>query len=111
MIHLNTGSSFLENKIEQLETLIEEEKPLILGISESNLFQHHDKANVKLDHYELITSDTLFNPNLNVSRVVIYKHESIAAKVRYDLMDSTFSSIWLEVQPPRSKNFLVCHFY
>ena len=51
------------------------------------------------------------NPNINVSRVVIYKHVSVSAKVRHDLMDSTFSSIWIEIQLPKNKNFLLCHLY
>ena len=101
----------MENKIEELETLIQDENPLILGISESNLFGNHDISNVKIKNYDLITADTMSNPNINVSRVVIYKHVSVSAKVRHDLMDSTFSSIWIEIQLPKNKNFLLCHLY
>ena len=95
LIHWNNGGSYLENKIEELETLIQDERPLILGISESNLFQNQDLSKVKIKNYDLITADTMKNPKINVSRVVIYKHVSTSAKIRHDLMDPTFSSIWL----------------
>ena len=36
--------------------------------------------------------------NLQASRVVVYKHTSIVAKAREDLMSDRFSSIWLEVE-------------
>ena len=111
LIHWNPGSSFLENKIDELESLIQEQKPMILGISESNLFQHHDLSYCSLKNYELITADTISNPAVKVSRVVVYKHESITAKVRHDLMDPRFSSIWLEIHLSKNKKFLLCNLY
>ena len=64
-----------------------------------------------MEEYEFITSLTIDNTNLEVSRIVIYKQKSIIAKVRKDLMKATFSSIWVEVGLPNKKKILVCHFY
>ena len=67
--------------------------------------------NCKIDDYELITSKTIENMDLKISRVVVYKHTSLVAKVREDLMSDKFSSIWLEIGFPGRAKFLVCNLY
>ena len=111
IIHWNPGSKHLHNKITNIESLINMYKPGILGISESNFFKAHDINNVQIANYKLYLSETLQNDNIGASRIAVYVHSSIACKVRKDLMNDTFSSIWLEVNPPRQKKFLVCHAY
>ena len=49
--------------------------------------------------------------DLQCSRVVVYKHTSLVAKIREDLMSDKFSSIWLEVGFPGRSKFLVCNIY
>ena len=60
---------------------------------------------------ELITSKTMDTVNLKTGRVVVYKHTSLVAKVREDLMSDKFSSIWLEVGFPGKAKILVCNLY
>ena len=64
-----------------------------------------------IQDYELFTSKTMSNVNLQISRVVVYKHTSVVAKVREDLMSNNFSSIWLEVGFPGRTKILVCNLY
>ena len=109
--HWNAGSAFLENKINDIENVIGNHHPHLLGISEANFHKNHCLDNCKIEGYELITSKTLNNMNLQVSRVVVYKHTSLVAKVREDLMSDKFSSIWLEVGFPGRRRFLVCNVY
>ena len=109
--HWNAGSAFLENKMNDIENVIGNHHPHLLGISEANFHKNHCLDNCKIEGYELITSKTLNNMNLQVSRVVVYKHTSLVAKVREDLMSDKFSSIWLEVGFPGRKRFLVCNLY
>ena len=109
--HWNAGSAFLENKMNDIENVIGNHHPHLLGISEANFHKNHCLDNCKIEGYELITSKTLNNMNLQVSRVVVYKHTSLVAKVREDLMSDKFSSIWLEVGFPGRKRFLVCNVY
>ena len=109
--HWNMGSAHLQNKLNEIETVIADLRPHVLGISESNLYKKHDLENVMIEDYELFTATTLENPNLEVSRVVVYKHKSIVAKLRKDLMDDTFSSIWMEMGLPHKRKILVCNFY
>ena len=109
--HWNAGSAHLENKISEIENLICDFHPHLIGISEANLHRSHYLGNCRIADYELITSLTMDNEALQISRVVVYKHISLVAKVREDLMSDRFSSIWLEVGFPGRSKILVCNLY
>ena len=51
------------------------------------------------------------NINLKISRVVVYTHSSLVARIREDLMSDKFSSIWMEVGFPGRTKILVCNLY
>ena len=99
------------NKKSEIENLISDYKPHLLGVSEANLYKNHCMDNCRIPDYDLITCNTLNNEALQVSRVVVYKHNSLVVKVREDLMSDKFSSIWLEVGLPGRSRFLVCNVY
>ena len=82
--HWNAGSAYLENKTIDIENVISDHHPHLIGISEANLHKSHCIDNCKIDDYDLITCMTLDNVNLQISRVVVYKHTSLVAKVRKD---------------------------
>ena len=109
--HWNAGSAHLPNILNEIEIVISRHHPHIFGISESNLLKQHRIEDVQIEDYELITAQTLSNPKLQYSRVVVYKHSSIISKVRTDLMSNEFSSIWMECGLPNKKKFLVCNLY
>ena len=111
IVHWNLRSAYLENKMHEIETVVANLRPHLLGISESNYFKSQGKESVNLDEYDLLMASTLENPSLEVSRVVIYKHKSIVAKIRKDLMSDKFSSIWVEVGFPNKKKIIVCQLY
>ena len=111
IMHWNKGSSFLHNKINEIETVIEKYRPHILGLSEANFFSDHDRSAVQLPDYVLHLCPTLTNLDLAVSRVVVYTHSSLVVKPRPDLMNDRISAIWLEVGLPNKRKFLVCNFY
>ena len=110
-MHWNAGGKHLVNKIENIESVINGYKPHILGISEANFLKKHDMNDVQIENYKLYFSETLNNEGIEASRIVVYVHNDIACKLRKDLMNNTFSSIWLEVNLPRQKKFLVCQAY
>ena len=56
-------------------------------------------------------ANTLANPLLKISRIAVYVQKDVAVKVRHDLMNDSFSSIWLEIGLPRQKKILVCNIY
>ena len=107
--HWNKGGSFLTNKMPEIRNVIEVHKPHILGVSEANLVSTYDPRMVAIPDYDLH-----LNPKISknsTSRIVVFTHKDLVAKLRPDLMDSTFSSIWLEVGLPHGKKFLVCQLY
>ena len=107
----NKGSSFLQNKHPEIESIIAGHQPHILGLCEANFMKNTDPRLVQHENYILHTAPTLDNPALGVSRVVVYTHSSLIVKRRPDLEDSTLSAIWLEVGMPRQKKILVCNIY
>ena len=107
IMHWNKGLSILENKMEEIAAIIDKYRPMVLGLSEANLRRHDDISKVQLKDYKLHTCPTMDNPAHRVSRVVVYTHKSIIAKLRPDLMDPGLSTIWLEVGVLRSKKFLL----
>jgi hypothetical protein len=53
----------------------------------------------------------LENDDFKYSRIHVYKHESISAEIRWDLMDSTVSSVWLSLGFKHQKRILVGGYY
>ena len=111
LIHWNKGSSMLPNKMSEIQAVVQQHKPHVLGFSEANLFPHHDLASVTLPNYKIHKCPTIDNPDLQVSRVVVYTHDSLIVKPRNDLMDRRISAIWLEIGLPHKRKFLLCNFY
>ena len=111
MGHINLGSGYLVNNMNNIETIIGGYKPHILGVSESSFKTQHDRNDALLEDYSTFFSKTLENENLNVSRVAVFTHKDLVVKERLDLMSDSFSSIWLEVGLPRQKKILVCNLY
>ena len=58
VIHWNIGSSFLENKIEEVERVLDQFKPAILSISEANLRKETELIEVNVENYILITTNS-----------------------------------------------------
>ena len=111
MMEWNKGSSYLENKIPEIETMINQYKPQVMGLCEANLRRLTDQRLVDISDYTLHTAPTMDNDSLQISRVVIYTHNSIVVKKRHDLEDPNISAIWLELGMPNCKKILVCCVY
>ena len=111
MAHINLGSGFLVNQMNNIESIIGGYKSHILGVSESNFRTAHEKSDATLEEYTTYFSKTLENENLGVSRITVFAHKDLIIKDRPDLMNDIFSSIWLELGLPRKKKILVCNLY
>ena len=101
----------MQNRISEIETIISQHRPHVLGISELNFFSEHNIEDVQIANYRFITAKTLENPDLRASRVGVYLHDMVVGNVRLDLMDNSFSSIWLEVGFPNKRKILICNVY
>ena len=111
IMHWNKGSSFLMNKKDDIATIIEDYRPLVLGLSEANLRKEDNLSDVQIPDYNLHTCPTMDNPDHGVSRVVVYTHKSLIVKPRPDLMNPQISAVWLEVGLPGRHKFLICNAY
>ena len=107
----NAGAGYLVNKQPELLNIIEGYKPSVLGITESCFKTEHDAQDVQIQDYTLYFASTLDNPDLNASRVSVYVQKDLKVKLRKDLMNDKFSSIWLELGKPRQRKILVCIVY
>ena len=111
MCHWNGGSSYLINKMNEIEAVVSNYKPHIFGLSENCYSIDHSVDLTKIDDYEVYFAKTLENPSLNVSRVSVYVHNDLQSKLRPDLMSDKFSSIWVEVGHRNQRKILVCNLY
>ena len=111
IVSWNTGHSHLKNQMQEVRWLVEEQKPHIMFLSESNLWRNHDKDLVEIDGYETHTTKMIRNPDRQVSRLVAFVKEGIIARRRDDLEIEDMSSIWIEVGLPHQKKFLLCGVY
>ena len=59
LLHWNKGPSFLINKHQEVETIVADHKPHVLGLSEANLKREHDQSLVQHQDYILHTCDTI----------------------------------------------------
>ena len=109
--HWNKGNSYLINKMHDIKTIIWQHHTHILGVSEASLNAGHDQSLASIPDFNLHLWPTINNPSLGSSRIVVYTHKDIVAKIRPDLMCDTYSSIWLEVGLPHHKRFLVNQSY
>ena len=53
IVHWNKGPSHLENKIDELKAIVQKYHPHILGLSEANIFRHHDPDKVQIPNYTI----------------------------------------------------------
>ena len=109
--HLIKGKGYLVSKKFEVEKLLSDLHPHVLGISEADYFKNHDIDDIKFTDYALHTCSTLENPDLQYSRIVVYTHKSLVCKPRTDLMNKDISSIWLQMGLPNQKQILVCQVY
>ena len=109
--HWNKGGAFLINKMPDVQNVIQQHHPHILGLSEANLLDTHDQNIVAIPDYTLHVCPTIDNPALRTSRVVVYTHKDVIVKIRPEFMSTNYSSIWLEVGLPNHRKFLVCQTY
>ena len=82
IVSWNSGHSHLKNQMQEVLWLVEEQKPHIMFISESNLWRTHDIDLVKITGYKLHTTKMMRNPDRQVSCLVAYVKEGITARRR-----------------------------
>ena len=97
MMHWNAGPAFLERKLHNIEAIVSDKKPHIIGISEANLRREVDKLEVNIEGYILEYLEALENDEVNLSRLCVYIRSDIKYKRLTNLENRTDAAIWLEI--------------
>ena len=108
-LYWNKGPSLLTNKHQDLETLVAEHHPHILGLGEANFSHAQDLDSVQFPGYNLHLDTGIETQGM--ARVAIYSHCSLRVRRRYDLEDADTAAIWLDCGLPGQKSFLICAGY
>ena len=107
--HWNLGSKKWKNKRNQIQALVDQDNPDVMFISEANL------DDLTLPHESLISGYNITLPKTvtrnGTAQIVLLTKENIEFKLRDDLMDDIFSSIWIKIKRPGSKGLLICGLY
>ena len=107
--HINVRS--LQNKTNEIKTLITTNSPTVLGISECEIRKgpHFNENILNISGY------TLFFPKswsvLGTARVLVYVKEDFPCTQMGDLEDVNIQSIWLQGGYKNSRKLYICNFY
>ena len=66
-LHWNSGSAYLENKMDHIRDIIGRYKPVVIGISEANLRYGIDMLEARVNGYDMLYLNALNNENINMS--------------------------------------------
>ena len=83
----------LNNKYVDIETIIADHHPHVLGLGEANQRHDHDLDAVQIPGYNLHLDSGISNMNVGgMARVAVYTHSSLRVKRRYDLEDQKIAA-------------------
>ena len=80
--------------MDELEHVISDLHPHVLGISEANFKKNHSLDEVQIQDYDLVLSKTIENDQLGVNRVVCYKHQWLVKLGRILWMTASLPFGW-----------------
>ena len=98
MAYWNKGPSHLINKQLDIDSIIANYRPDILGIGEANFKRGQDVYEARQEGYTLHLGPGL--DSLGVSRVAVYTKEGLMVKRRKDLEGGNVCTLWLQVGLP-----------
>ena len=107
--HWNLGSRKWRNKRNNIQALIDQEAPDILFISEANLDESTPSHESLIIGYNITLPKTVTRNK--TARLVLLTKENLDFKVKEELMDDTFTSIWIKICRPGAKGLLICGLY
>ena len=106
ILHWNKGPSFLQNKVNDLDYILETYRPDILTLCEANLLLDRDNGDIGfLNSYNYETTDQ--RVNYNISRQLILINKQLNYKRRADLEGKYDCCIWLEIKLKNQGSILV----
>ena len=107
--HWNLGSKMWRNKLNQIQALVDQDSPDIIFISEANLEEETPPHESLIIGYNITMPKTVTRNK--TARLVLLTRENLDFKLREDLMDDIFTSIWIKISRPGAKSLLICGIY
>ena len=107
--HWNLGSKKWQNKRNQIQALVDHNKADLIFISEANLDESIEVYDSLIIGYSITLPKTVAING--TARLVLLTKNGLNFTVRSDLMEDSFSSIWVKISRPGVKSLLVCGLY
>ena len=106
--HLNIQG--ISNKIDQVRLLLESDKNQIhvLGLSETKLNSVHPDSVLGVTGFQPFRKDRETDSG---GGLFVYVKDGICCNRRKDLEHENLECLWLEINPVKSKSFLICNIY
>ena len=105
IVQVNKGDSYLYNRTEQINDILNEHKPHLMIINELNVHLNDNITKNSFGIYKLETDNLEVVDKL--SRTGILVHPDIKFKRRRDLESQGTSTIWLQLSHPGRKSVLI----
>ena len=90
---------------------LEENDPILLAISEAELWENMDLLMVQIRGYDLLMTRALQNPDRRVSRMVVYLKSNLNYECLDDLESEEDAIIWLIVKRQRMRPLRISCIY
>ena len=105
IIHWNGGSKLWEKKLIELEALLQETKPDICIISETNLWNTLPEVERGLPEYRLLLPRTM--TELGHARLVALVKVNLPIKLMDEYMDKDTACVWMKVGKTRRNSLII----
>ena len=106
LMQYNKGNANFENKINDINDIMQNHKPDIMCISEANL--KASNLNILNNFPDHNIEHNLMSRDIDTSRNILIINKNISYKRRYDLEENFTCTIWIQISIPRkNKQVLV----
>jgi ribonucleases P/MRP protein subunit RPP40 len=99
------------NKVDELQLYVEEEKPDIIGITETWVFEDVLDSEINIDGYTTLRKDRISGNKSRGGGVLLYIKNDISVTRRDELVDEHFSeSLWCDIEVGNEKTLIgICY--
>ena len=105
IIWWNKGNGDFISKKDEIELILEQHEPIVMGVIEANMNPHCHIPSLQIPGYDL-ERDNLILSQIR-TRTAVYISNKIQYKRRQDLEIKDTPAIWLEIKEAKNKSFLL----
>ena len=109
IIHWNAGGRKWENKLVEVEALLQEKNPEICFISEANLWADLPTEDRNIEGYNLLLPNTM--SSLLHARIVLLVRTDVKVHILREHMDQDTAAIWLKIGDTKRNSLIIGGLY